>query len=58
MGEKSIDVKSIMDMLYGESSKRVDSRFIFAHEGNKVAQEDEVIHLPKKDKDYSSFYGK
>lgn len=58
MGEKSFDVKSIMDVLYDESSSRTDSRFVFAEEGKQIAERDEVIHLDKEEKDYSSFWRK
>lgn len=38
MGEKiiSFDIKSTMDVIYGESSSRIDSRFIFANEGKQM----------------------
>ena len=58
MGEKiSFDVKSIMDVMYGESSSsHIDSRFIFADEGKQKLQEGEQIHLSEKDKGHSSFW--
>lgn len=55
-GKKSFDVKSIMDVLYDEGSSRTDSRFVYAEDGKQILQEDEVIHLDKKDRDYSSFW--
>lgn len=58
MGDNSIDVKSIMDLIYGESSNCTDIRFVYADEGKQIAQEDEVIQLPEKDKNYSSFWRK
>lgn len=57
MGEKiSFDVKSIMDVIYGEGSSRIDSRFIFSDEGKQKLQEGEQIHLSEKDKNHSSFW--
>lgn len=52
----SFDVKSVMDILYGEESVNPDGAFICANDGKKIARDEEIIHLPKENRDYSTFW--
>lgn len=53
----SFDVRSVMDILYGEGAADTDGAFICANDGKKRAQDGEVIHLSNEE-DYSTFWTK
>lgn len=52
------EIRSVMDILYGEGSRDMDGAFICANDGKKRAQDNELIHLSDKDIDYSTFWSK
>lgn len=54
----SYDVRSVMDILYGEESDNTNGAFVCANDGKQAAQEDEVIQLPRENRDYSTFWRK
>lgn len=54
----SFDVRSVMDILYGEESRSTDGAFICADDGKQKALKAEVIQLPEEEKNYSSFWRK
>lgn len=54
----SFDVKSVMDILYGEEPNNTIGTFVCANDGKQAAGKDEVIHLPKENRDYSTFWRK
>lgn len=47
MIEKSFDIRSVMDILYGEEYKNTDGTFICADDGKQKALKAEVIQLQK-----------
>lgn len=56
--ERSFDVRSVMDVIYGENSTNKCSMFVRGSEGKRKAQECEVIRDTKDDKNYTTFWEK
>lgn len=52
----SFDVRSVMDILYGEGAANTDGAFICANDGKRRAQDGEVIYLSDEEEDYSTFW--
>lgn len=55
---ESFDVRSVMDILYGERSDGSGGQFICGADGKKAIREGEVIRYSEDNKDYTSFWRK